>query len=52
MTAVIAGWRWAMLDAAAPNLGQTAVGVSVAFVLFVIGLGVFRSSEPRFADTI
>lgn len=52
MTAVIAGWRWAMLDAAPPNPGQTAVGVTVAVVLFVVGLGVFRSSEPRFADTI
>jgi lipopolysaccharide transport system permease protein len=52
MTAVIAGWRWAMLDAAVPNLGQTAIGVAVAVVLFVGGLAVFRSSEPRFADTI
>jgi len=52
MTAVIAGWRWAMLDAAVPNLGQTAVGVAVAIILFVAGLAVFRSSEPRFADTI
>jgi lipopolysaccharide transport system permease protein len=52
MTAVIAGWRWAMLDAAAPNVGQTAIGVGVAIVLFVGGLAVFRSSEPRFADTI
>lgn len=52
MTAVIAGWRWAMLDAAAPDPGQIAVGVGVAFVLFFVGLAVFRSSEPRFADTI
>ena len=52
MTAVIAGWRWAVLDAAPPNIGQTAVGVTVAVVLFVFGLAVFRSSEPRFADTI
>lgn len=52
MTAVIAGWRWAMLDAATPNLGQTAIGVAVAGILFVVGLAVFRSSEPRFADTI
>ena len=52
MTSVIAGWRWAMLDAAAPNPGQLAVGVAVAVVLFVVGLAVFRSSEPRFADTI
>jgi lipopolysaccharide transport system permease protein len=52
MTAVIAGWRWAMLDAAQPNLGQTAIGVGVALFLFFGGLAVFRSSEPRFADTI
>jgi lipopolysaccharide transport system permease protein len=52
MTAVIAGWRWAMLDAPTPDVGQLAVGVAVALALFVIGLAVFRSSEPRFADTI
>jgi lipopolysaccharide transport system permease protein len=52
MTAVISGWRWAVLDANAPQLGQTAVGVGVAIVLFIGGLAIFRSSEPRFADTI
>jgi lipopolysaccharide transport system permease protein len=52
MTGVIAGWRWAVLDAATPDMGQLAVGVGVAVVLFVGGLVVFRSSEPRFADTI
>jgi lipopolysaccharide transport system permease protein len=52
MTAVIAGWRWAVLDASAPQLGPTAVSVGVAFALFLAGLAVFRSSEPRFADTI
>jgi lipopolysaccharide transport system permease protein len=52
MTAVIGGWRWAVLDASAPHPGQVAVGVTVAVVLFVVGLAVFRSSEPRFADTI
>jgi lipopolysaccharide transport system permease protein len=52
MTAVIAGWRWSMLDAAAPDPGQVAVGVGVALLLFVLGLAVFRSAEPRFADTI
>jgi lipopolysaccharide transport system permease protein len=52
MTAVISGLRWAVLDAATPNWGQTAVGVSVAVVLFFAGLAVFRGSEPRFADTI
>ena len=52
MTAVIAGWRWALLDAAQPQLGQTMVSVGVALVLFVAGLWVFRASEPKFADTI
>ena len=52
MTAVISGWRWAVLDAPEPVWGQVAVGVSVAALLFVVGLAVFRSAEPRFADTI
>ncbi len=52
MTAVIAGWRWAMLDAAQPDMEHLAIGVAVAVALFVAGLAAFRASEPRFADTI
>jgi lipopolysaccharide transport system permease protein len=52
MTTVISGWRWTVLDAAAPDPGQAAVGVAVALLMFFIGLSVFRTSEPRFADTI
>ncbi len=52
MTAVIAGLRWAVLDANAPNVAQTAVGVAMALAIFLTGLAIFRSSEPRFADTI
>ena len=52
MSAVIAGWRWAVLDAAAPDPGMLAVSVSVAIALFLVGLAVFRASEPGFADTI
>ncbi len=52
MTAVISGWRWAVLDAPEPVWGQVALGVGVAAILFVGGLAVFRSAEPRFADTI
>ena len=52
MTTVISGWRWSVLDATAPDPGQAALGVAVAGVLFLLGLSVFRSSEPRFADTI
>ncbi len=52
MTTVIAGWRWAVLDANAPDPGQALVGAAVAVVIMMFGLAVFRSSEPRFADTI
>jgi homopolymeric O-antigen transport system permease protein len=52
MSTAIAGWRWAMLGEVAPNWGQAAVSVAVAALLFFGGLAVFRSFEPRFADTI
>jgi ABC-type polysaccharide/polyol phosphate export permease len=52
MTGVISGWRWAMLGASQPDWLQTLVGVGACAALFVIGLTVFRISEPRFADTI
>jgi lipopolysaccharide transport system permease protein len=52
MTAVISGWRWAVLDAPEPQWGQVGVGVAVAVFLVLAGLTYFRSSEPRFADTI
>jgi lipopolysaccharide transport system permease protein len=52
MTAVISGWRWAVLGADTPNWGQTSVGVAVSVALFLAGLAFFRRSEPRFADTI
>ena len=52
MSAVIAGWRWGLLGESAPHLGQTTVSVTVALLLFFGGLAVFRSFEPRFADTI
>jgi lipopolysaccharide transport system permease protein len=52
LTTVIAGWRWTMLDAQAPKPGQAALSVAVALLLLLGGLAFFRSSEPRFADTI
>jgi len=52
ITTVIAGWRWAVLGAHAPNPGQAAVGVAVAVLFLLGGLTFFRRSEPRFADTI
>jgi len=52
MTAVIAGWRWAVLGAEEPNWQHTAVGVGMSVILFIVGVMIFRRSEPRFADTI
>jgi lipopolysaccharide transport system permease protein len=52
MTAVISGWRWTVLGAEAPDPGQVGVSVAVAVLLLLAGLAFFRSSEPRFADTI
>ncbi|HLB17865.1 MAG TPA: ABC transporter permease [Gaiellaceae bacterium] len=52
MTSVIAGWRWTMLGGPKPVVGQVALGVGVALLLLIGGLAFFRSSEPRFADTI
>jgi len=52
MAGVIVGWRWAILGEATPNWGQMSVSVTVSLLLFVSGLAVFRSFEPRFADTI
>ena len=52
ITGVIAGWRWSVLGAQAPNPGQMALSVAVALLLLLGGLAFFRSSEPRFADTI
>jgi lipopolysaccharide transport system permease protein len=52
MTTVIAGWRWAVLGAAEPNWLHSAVGAGMGLVIFLFGLTVFRTSEPRFADTI
>jgi lipopolysaccharide transport system permease protein len=52
MTAVIAGWRWAILDAPTPGVPETALGFAMGAAIFLVGLAVFRSSEPRFADTI
>jgi lipopolysaccharide transport system permease protein len=52
LTAVIGGFRWALLGTPPPSGGQLAVSLGVAMVFVLGGLAIFRSSEPRFADTI
>ncbi len=52
LTAVVAGWRWTVLNDVSPVLGQALLGAAVSVVLLVVGLAFFRRSEPRFADQI
>lgn len=52
MTGVITGIRWALLGASPPSVPVVAVGTATAVVLLLSGLAVFRTAEPRFADTI
>jgi len=52
MTAVINGFQWGILGGAPPSFWKTAVGIASAVVFFVVGLEIFRRSEPRFADTM
>ena len=52
MTAVINGFQWGVLSSPAPDLGKTLVSVASMVVMFTVGLWFFRTSEPRFADTI
>jgi ABC-type polysaccharide/polyol phosphate export permease len=52
IAAAISGCRWAILGDVAPQWDQFAVGVVVSVLLFLLGLTVFRTYEPRFADTL
>jgi lipopolysaccharide transport system permease protein len=52
MTAVISGWRWAVLNGPAPVLGQFLLSLGVGVLLLVGGVAFFKRAEPRFADTI
>jgi lipopolysaccharide transport system permease protein len=52
MTAAINGFQWGVVSAPAPELGKTLVSVGSMAVMFLVGLWVFRRTEPRFADTL
>jgi homopolymeric O-antigen transport system permease protein len=52
MTAVIGGFRWALLGTPPPGAAQLLLGGAVAATFLLAGLAAFRSSEARFADTI
>jgi lipopolysaccharide transport system permease protein len=52
MTAVIGGFRWALIGTPFPSAGQLAVSLGVASIVLVAGLAFFNRSERSFADVI
>jgi lipopolysaccharide transport system permease protein len=52
MNAAITGFRWALLGDTPPSTSSVLIGSAMALVFLAAGLTVFRSAEPRFADTI
>lgn len=52
MSAVIGGFRWALVGTPFPTTGQLAVSLGVACIVLVTGLAFFNRSERSFADVI
>jgi lipopolysaccharide transport system permease protein len=52
MSGVITGFRWSLLGTPPPTTLQLLLSIVAALVFLLVGTAVFRSSEPRFADTI
>ena len=52
MQGVVAGFRWALLDSAAPPGGQLVVSIAVSLVAVTSGVVFFRRLERRFADLV
>ncbi len=52
MSGVITGFRWALLGTPPPTTLQVLLSIVSAFAFLAVGTALFRSAEPRFADTI
>jgi lipopolysaccharide transport system permease protein len=52
MAGVVAGFRWALIDAAPAPGGMLAVSAAVAFLICASGLLVFNRLERSFADVV
>jgi len=52
MVAVIEGFRWALLEQAAPDPVVMAASCAVLLVLLLAGMAYFKQMEPEFADVI
>jgi lipopolysaccharide transport system permease protein len=49
---VVEGFRWALLDRAAPEIGPMLLSLAIVLLMFVSGLAYFRHTERSFADVI
>jgi lipopolysaccharide transport system permease protein len=49
---VVTGFRWSLLGSPPPTTSSVIVSTAVAIGVLLVGIAVFRSAEPRFADTI
>jgi lipopolysaccharide transport system permease protein len=52
LAGLLEGFRWAVLDTAAPSMGLVMYSAVTSVVFFVAGLLVFNRMERGFADVI
>jgi homopolymeric O-antigen transport system permease protein len=52
LVALIEGGRWSMLGTTAPTIGHVAYAMTVAIVVFVVGVVMLEKMERKFADVI
>ena len=52
MAGVIEGFRWALLDKAAPDLSMVFISITLILIVLLSGLFYFKKMENNFADII
>jgi lipopolysaccharide transport system permease protein len=52
MVGVVEGFRWALLDAPAPNIQTLAISTAITIIVLVSGMYYFRRMERTFADLV
>jgi lipopolysaccharide transport system permease protein len=52
MVSVVEGFRWALLDAPAPEIGTLLISSAITVIVLVTGMYYFRRMERTFADLV
>jgi lipopolysaccharide transport system permease protein len=52
MVGVVEGFRWALLDAPAPNIQTLAISTAITIIVLISGMYYFRRMERTFADLV